>query len=175
MLPAPPGTRRRLAEGPLEIPPTQVDALLGHWPVARLGTVAADGRPHQVPVVFARTAEALWTPVDGKPKKAGELVRVANVRRDPRVSLLLDHYDDDWQRLWWLRVEGEGRVVEVAEPERDREVAGAIRALRDKYPQYADTPLFPGQVTLIRVRPRRRTSWRSSATGPAVQPGGAGG
>ncbi len=159
----------------LEIPPAQIDALLGHWPVARLGTVAVDGRPHQVPVVFARTAEALWMPVDGKPKKGGELVRIANVRRDPRVSLLLDHYDADWQRLWWVRVDGEGSVVEIADPAEDREVAEAVQALRDKYPQYSDTPLFPGPATLIRVRPLRRRSWCPGPSAPAIPPdGGAG-
>ncbi len=83
----------------MKLPPDAIEHLLDHWPVARLATLGEDGRPHQVPVVFVRSGDELWTPVDGKPKARGPLARTRNVRRDPNVSLLLDHYEKDWTRL----------------------------------------------------------------------------
>ncbi len=133
----------------------QVDQLLTRWPVARLATVGAGGRPHVVPIVFAACDGAIWTGVDGKPKAGGELARVRHLRSDPRVTLLLDHYSEDWRELWWVRLEGQGSL-RGAEGEAERR---AERALRDKYPQYRDTPLFRGAPALIRVEIERRTSW----------------
>jgi PPOX class probable F420-dependent enzyme len=133
-----------------------VEALLDAWPVARLATLDRDGRPHAVPIVFARCEGALWSPVDGKPKSGRELARVAAIRRDPRVSLLLDHYDADWNRLWWLRVDGEARVVE---PLAVSEVAPVVGALRAKYPQYEEIPVLVEPATLLRVQPASVRSW----------------
>lgn len=140
-----------------------MERLLDVWPVARLATLAPSGAPTLVPVVFARSAGRLWTPVDGKPKRARELARIANVRRDPRVALLLDQYEADWSALWWLRIEGDAEVVEGAE---GPGVATASAALRRKYPQYAETPLFRAggaPATLLAIAPRRVRSWAASA------------
>jgi PPOX class probable F420-dependent enzyme len=113
-----------------------------------------------VPVVFAPSAGRLWIPVDGKPKRGGELARVANVRREPRVSLLLDDYAADWSRLWWLRVDATAEVVTGADAEG---VPEAAAALRHKYPQYATTPLFrEGTPTLLALTPQRMRSWTAS-------------
>jgi PPOX class probable F420-dependent enzyme len=137
-----------------------VERLLERWPVARLATLGRDGAPSLVPVVFAASGGRLWIPVDAKPKLAGELARVANVRRDPRVALLLDRYEADWAALWWLRVDGAGAVVEG---ERAPGVAEAAAALRRKYPQYEETPLFrDAEPTLLAIEPRRITSWAAS-------------
>ena len=128
--------------------------------MARLATLGRDGAPALVPVVFAACGGRLWIPVDGKPKRGGELARVANVRRDPRVALLLDHYAADWSALWWVRIDGAAAVVAG---ERAAGVADAAAALRDKYPQYDDTPLFrDAEPTLLAVEPRRITSWAAS-------------
>jgi len=147
----------------VELPETALTRLLGVWPVARLATLGPDGAPALVPVVFAQSAGRLWTPVDGKPKGERELARIANVRRDPRVALLLDQYEADWSALWWLRVDGVGEVVEgVGAPG----AADAAAALRKKYPQYADTKLFrdPAETaTLLAIEPRRIRSWAASA------------
>ena len=145
----------------MELPRDAVDRLLERWPVARLATLGRDGSPSLVPVVFAASGGRLWVPVDAKPKRAGELARVANVRRDPRVALLLDRYEADWSKLWWLRVDGAGAVVEG---ERAPGVADAAAALRRKYPQYGETPLFRDAApTLLAIEPRRITSWAASA------------
>jgi PPOX class probable F420-dependent enzyme len=137
-----------------------IERLLERWPVARLATLGEDGAPALVPVVFAASGGRLWLPVDGKPKRGGELARVANVRRDPRVALLLDRYEADWSALWWLRIDGAAEIVTGAAAPG---VADAAAALRRKYPQYAATPLFRGGAPLLlAVEPRRITSWAAS-------------
>jgi PPOX class probable F420-dependent enzyme len=143
----------------VELTPELVDALLERWPVARLATLRGDRRSHLVPVVFARSGGALWSPIDAKPKRAGELVRVRNVRARPQVALLLDHYDADWRRLWWLRVDGRAAVVEGRDPAADPELGAATAALRAKYPQYAEWPLWRAEPVLLRIALERVRSW----------------
>ena len=140
----------------MQLEPDAIEALLSRWPVARLVTLSAAGRPAPVPIVFARSGEVLFSPIDGKPKREGELARERNLRADPRVALLLDHYEDDWERLWWLRVEGRaGLVPASAHPQ-------AVVALRAKYPQYAGVPIFRGEPRLLRIEIERVASWRAS-------------
>jgi PPOX class probable F420-dependent enzyme len=115
--------------------------------VGRLATVTADGRPHVVPVAFALHAGAIVTAVDAKPKSTTALKRLENVRATGRASLLVDHYEEDWARLWWIRVDGPAAVVDDE---------AAIDALAAKYEQYlAARP--PGPV--IAVEPERWRSW----------------
>ncbi|WP_396925730.1 TIGR03668 family PPOX class F420-dependent oxidoreductase [Mycolicibacterium sp.] len=99
--------------------------------VARLATVTPDGPPHVVPIVFARAESTIYTAVDGKPKSTHRLRRLANIEANPRVSILVDHYDDDWSQLWWVRADGIATIHHDGWPfERGCEL------LRAKYPQY---------------------------------------
>jgi PPOX class probable F420-dependent enzyme len=119
--------------------------------VARLATADADGVPHIVPLVFAVDGETIYSAVDPKPKRTTDLKRLRNVAANPRVALLADHYDDaDWDVLWWVRAEGNGRVLD-ASPE-------AVALLRERYAQYRDTPP-DGPVLAIDVR--RWSGWRA--------------
>ena len=132
---------------------------LDRWPVARLATTGASGRPHQVPIVFVRLGECLWSPVDGKPKTGTELVRVRNIRERPDVSLLLDEYTDDWRRLWWIRIDSNGRVVQPQALPADPSFLAAQEALREKYPQYEDVPLMQGPPTMLAFDLAHIRSW----------------
>ena len=146
----------------MELSRDAIERLLDTWPVARLATLRADGAPTLVPVVFARSGGRLWLPLDGKPKQSTrELARASNIRRDARVSLLLDQYEADWSALWWLRADGEAQLAAEGAPG----FAEAAQALRNKYPQYRRTALFrPGAApTLIALEPKRITSWAASA------------
>ena len=143
----------------MRLPAAAVERLLDTWPVACLATLAPDGAPHQVPVVFARQGDTIYTPIDGKPKGERVLARVRHIERDPRTSLLLDDYVDDWTRLWWLRVDGEARVVRDGEAR----ASAAVAALRQKYPQYADVAVLRERPTLIAIRTRNVTSWCAGA------------
>src|SRR5579872_6912806 len=107
---------------------------------ARLATVSEAGAPHIVPCCFVLVEGTVYTPIDDKPKSGGPLRRVANIRSNPKVSLLVDHYDSDWSRLWWVRLDGVGRLVDGAS-----EWDLAIGALRAKYPQY-QVVAIPGPI-----------------------------
>lgn len=126
--------------------------------VARLATFGSGG-PHLVPAVFARCGGALWVPVDGKPKRHTRLKRLENIRANPRVSLLIDHYEEDWGALWWVRVDGRASVVERAGTGFD----DALAALRRKYPQYASVPI----TSAIRIEIERVSHWRARGRDPA--------
>ena len=109
--------------------------LVSTAPVGRLATVRRDGRPHVVPVCFVVTNDVVYSAVDDKPKRHRHLQRISNVAATGAASLLIDEYDDDWSRLWWVRLDGRARLVDnTVEAER------AIRLLCNKYPQYRDQP-----------------------------------
>ena len=118
--------------------------------VGRLATVTAEVRPHVVPCCFVLDGDTLYSVVDGKPKSTLSLRRLDNVAAHPFASLVVDHYDDDWSMLWWVRLDGRARVVTEAD-ERLR----ALALLTEKYDQYVTTPP-PGDVLAIDV-----TSWRA--------------
>jgi PPOX class probable F420-dependent enzyme len=99
--------------------------------VARLATLDADGRPHLVPITFVLVEETLYSAVDAKPKRSRTLRRIENARRRPDVTVLVDHYDDDWTRLWWVRLRGRARVLEAGD-----EAERALTLLVAKYEQY---------------------------------------
>jgi PPOX class probable F420-dependent enzyme len=120
--------------------------------VARLATVKADGAPHVVPIVFAVGGDTIFSAVDAKPKRHTRLQRLVNIWHESRVSVLVDHYDEDWSLLWWVRADGDARVLETS--------AAALRELTAKYPQYRVTPP-PGPFLEIQVR--RWSSWTAGA------------
>lgn len=125
--------------------------------VARLATVTPAGAPHLVPVTFAVVGDVVWTAVDAKPKSTRRLQRLTNVAAHPAVSLLVDHYGDDWSSLWWVRADGRASIVEGD----GAEAGAALGALAEKYAQYAQPP--PGPLIRVAV-----TTWRSwtAATPP---------
>jgi PPOX class probable F420-dependent enzyme len=122
--------------------------------VARLATVGPGGAPHLVPMVFALDADTVFSAVDAKPKRTTKLRRLDHVRADPRVTLLADHYEDDWTALWWVRADGRGRVIDPGEPDAQH----AVARLAARYEQYAATPPA-GPVLAIDVE--RWTGWRA--------------
>lgn len=108
-------------------------ALFASVPVARLATVGPDGAPHLVPIVFALVGtDVIVSAVDGKPKRSRALKRLANIAAEPRVSVLADHYEQDWSRLWWVRADGVARVLPA--------YAEGLEALVERYPQYREAP-----------------------------------
>lgn len=121
--------------------------------VARLATADGAGRPHLVPITFAVDGDVLLSAVDHKPKRTTALRRLANVAANSQVSVLVDHYDDaDWSRLWWVRADGVGRVLEPGEPAARR----AVALLAGRYPAYGERPPA-GPVLEIEVR--RWSGW----------------
>jgi PPOX class probable F420-dependent enzyme len=128
-------------------------AMFAESPVAMLATVGPDGVPHVVPVVFALHGDVVYTAVDAKRKSTKKLRRLANIETNPRVSLLVDHYDDDWSKLWWVRADGEAAVHYSGE-----EMASGYAWLRQKYIQYQRIAL-DGPVVTVDVT--RWSSWQA--------------
>ncbi len=117
---------------------------------ARLATVRPDGSPHIVPVVFAVDGDVVWTAVDdAKPKRSPRLQRLANLRAEPRCALLVDHEDDDWTRLWWVRADGVAEILDAA-------AHPALALLTARYPQYREAPP-PGPLVAVHVQ--RWSGW----------------
>jgi len=122
--------------------------------VARLATVGAAGQPHLVPVTFAVDGEHIYTAVDAKPKTTANLLRLRNIAGNPQVAVLADHYEADWDRLWWVRADGVASVLA-----RPADMAGPLRLLAARYPQYrASPPAGP----VISVRVARWSGWAAA-------------
>jgi PPOX class probable F420-dependent enzyme len=127
--------------------------------VARLATTGADGQPHLVPVTFTVDGDRIYTAVDQKPKTTTQLRRLRNIRENPLVALLADHYAEDWGALWWVRVDGRARVVE--DPAQKRR---PLDLLTDKYEQYVRArPTGP----VIVIEAGRWTGWAGTDEIPA--------
>jgi PPOX class probable F420-dependent enzyme len=138
---------------------------------ATLATVSPDGSPRLVPCCFALGVEddaiVIDTPIDAKPKASTDpmrLARVRDIRRDARVTLLVDRWDEDWRRLAWVRVEGTARLL-LPWAERDASAhRAAVEALRIRYPQYREQRLEA--LPVIRITPERLTGWASESGEP---------
>jgi len=132
----------------------RVRELVAAAPVARLGTLDRRLRPHLVPICFALERETLYTAVDRKPKRTRRLRRLQNVRDRPQVTVLVDHYEEDWSRLWWVMLRGQGRVLEDGE-----EWQRALDLLAAKYAQYRTERL---DAAVIAVDVERWQLWRAA-------------
>jgi PPOX class probable F420-dependent enzyme len=117
--------------------------------VARLATLNVDGSPHLVPICFALDGDVLYSAVDEKPKRSKRLKRLENIHHHPEVAVLVDHYEEDWTRLWWVRLDGTATVLDDG-ADRDR----ALALLCEKYEQYRSEPPT-GAVIAVRI-----TRWR---------------
>ena len=118
--------------------------------VAHLATVDQAGRPHVVPICFVLEGSTLYTAVDEKPKRTRRLKRLENIEANPQVEIVIDHYEEDWSKLWWVRLRGTARIVE--DPQ-------AMALLAEKYPQYREQPPA-GPVIAVEIV--ERSEWTSS-------------
>ena len=149
-----------MPDAPVPLTPEQA-AFLERQRSGRLATVDPQGQPHAVPICYALLDGIVYTPIDEKPKTGDprELRRIRNILANPKVCLVVDHYEDEaWSRLAWLQVRGEASLVED-EPERER----AFAALRARYRQYRTMALE--SLPLLRITPTRLVGWSGAALG----------
>jgi PPOX class probable F420-dependent enzyme len=125
-------------------------AFLTRSRIGHLATAGHSGKPHLVPVCFAANADAIYSAIDEKPKSGRLLRRVRNILENPNASFLVDHYDDDWSRLGWLRIDGTAELLSDG-PERSH----AAMLLRARYEQYLTMHLS----AIIAIRIRHVRSW----------------
>ncbi len=134
--------------------------------LAHLATSDTHNRPHLVPIVFAAEGDTIYSAVDHKPKRSMQLRRLANIAENPAVALLVDFYDDaDWDRLWWVRADGTGRLVVPGSEEHGL----ALSRLKNRYVAYEEQPPT-GPVVAVDVRRWSGWSARAMTTGPGNTP-----
>ncbi|HEX6392920.1 MAG TPA: TIGR03668 family PPOX class F420-dependent oxidoreductase [Acidimicrobiales bacterium] len=114
--------------------------------VAHMATADEAGRPHLIPIVFALEGDGLVSAVDHKPKRRAELRRLANIADNPRVTVLVDEYDEDWDRLWWARADGVATLLEPGSVSSEH----ALDLLVARYRQY-EGRRPTGPVVLVEV------------------------
>lgn len=129
-------------------------ARVASTPVGRLATTRADGRVDLVPIVFAPLGDDLVFAVDHKPKRTMQLQRLANIEVNPEVTVLFDHYDEDWDSLWWVRMRGRAILVHGGTAEER-----ALDALQARHHQYAG--LRP-EGRVVSITPTAWTGWTAS-------------
>jgi PPOX class probable F420-dependent enzyme len=121
-------------------------------------TIGPEDSPHAVPVCFVFHRGFFYSPIDRKPKRVTpeKLARLRNIARKPQVALLIDHYEEDWTKLWLVLLRGKaGRMAESG-----RERLAVLRALRKKYPQYA-AGMLADDAVILRVTPQHVFAWGS--------------
>jgi PPOX class probable F420-dependent enzyme len=122
--------------------------------VAHLATADANGQPHVIPICFVFDGKNFYSPIDEKPKRAApsKLKRLRNIRKNPQVSLVIDHYDENWSKLAYILVMGKARMMLRGANHRK-----AVNLLRRKYRQYRTMRI--DRLPMILIRPMRTTSW----------------
>ena len=123
--------------------------------VGVLATVNNDGSPNLVPITYALVGNKLVTGVDHKPKRTTDLVRLANIRHNPHVTVLVQHYEPDWSKLWWARADGKAIIVNPGHQNH----GAAAELLADRYRQYRDRPI---SGPIIEVDIHRWSEWSAS-------------
>ena len=126
-----------------------------------LSTASVEGDPHLQPVVFEIVGESIYIAVDEKPKTTLRLRRLTNIESNPKFALLVDHYDDDWNQLWWVLLRGPACVLWPSQWD-EQEAAVVIAALRAKYSQYDSMGLE--ERPLLKLTPDRITRWSASGS-----------
>ena len=124
-----------------------------------LSTASPEGDPHLQPVVFQLVGDSIYIAIDEKPKTTLRLRRLTNIESNPKFALLVDHYDDDWNQLWWILLRGPADVLWPSEWD-GGEADKVIAALRVKYPQYESMGLE--ERPLLKLTPERVTRWSAS-------------
>ena len=147
---------RLVISSSVRLPEGEARARFAAVPVVRLGTADGQGRPHVVVVTFAVDGDMIYTAVDQKPKSGSTLRRLRNVGENPVVTMLADHYSDDWETLWWVRADGRAAILAD-----QRQMAAPLRLLANRYWQYRQAPPT-GPVIAVTVQ--RWSGWTSART-----------
>jgi PPOX class probable F420-dependent enzyme len=139
----------------------EMAAMLQSFRVGHLATADAEGVPHLVPICFVYDGQAVYTAIDHKPKRATgyRMKRIRNMLENPRVTFLIDHYEEDWRRLSYVMIQGHAQILESG-PERQR----ALALLEDKYAQYRERQLAQETGLVIKIVPDsiRHWAWKES-------------
>lgn len=140
--------------------PASVAGFIAEGRVGRLATADASGQPLVVPICYAFDGASLFSAIDAKPKRPGPqgLRRVRNIRENPRVSVVIDRYDEDWTRLRYVIIQGQAEILTDG-----GDFSRGVDLLLAKYPQYRSMGLKREAGLMIKVEPARVTEWQYSS------------
>jgi PPOX class probable F420-dependent enzyme len=144
---------------------TYLNTIINKARVSRLATVDSECRPHIVPVVFVfdNDRNCYFIPIDEKTKRSRpeNLKRIRNIRENPNIALLIDEYNDDWTKLYFIMVQGKGSILGGKELEQKQMplLEEAHKLLRNKYPQYQKIGI--GEY-IIMVIPKKVIAWKNN-------------
>ena len=141
-------------------------AIIDKARVARLATVNSEGKPHLVPVVFAYDREHYYIPIDEKtkqrPSKPEKLKRVKNIQANPNIALLIDEYNEDWTKLYFVMIQGRASLISNKKGEQENELLllleKAHKLLAEKYHQYQKIGI--GEYIII-IYPQKIVTWKN--------------
>ena len=122
--------------------------------VAHLASADPQAVPHLIPICFHYDGNRFYSVLDQKPKRTAvtNLKRVRNILANPNVALVIDHWQEEWQGLWYVLVNGTADLLYEG-PEHQQ----AIASLREKYPQYRTMDLDTNPI--IRITPTNIIRW----------------
>jgi PPOX class probable F420-dependent enzyme len=140
--------------------PASVAGFIAEGRVGRLATADASGQPLVVPICYAFDGASLFSAIDAKPKRPGSqgLRRIRNIRENPRVSVVIDRYDEDWTRLRYVIIQGQAEILTDG-----GDFSRGVDLLLAKYPQYRSMGLKREAGLMIKVEPARVTEWQYSS------------
>jgi PPOX class probable F420-dependent enzyme len=124
--------------------------------IARMATVDKSGKPLVLPICYAYDGANLYTPIDKKPKSVlpRELKRIRNITGNPNVSVVVDVYHEDWNKIGFIIIHGTAEVIDSGKEYRE-----SLRILSEKYIQYKKMNLSELSLPVIKIVPNRIISW----------------
>ena len=132
--------------------------------VARLATIDLECKPHLVPVVFAydNDRDFYFIPIDEKTKRSRpeNLKRVRNIKENPNVALLIDEYNEDWTKLYFIMIQGKASIIGGKKLDQNEMslLKKAHKLLRNKYPQYQKIGV--GEYVIM-IMPQKVIAWKN--------------
>jgi coenzyme F420-0:L-glutamate ligase/coenzyme F420-1:gamma-L-glutamate ligase len=143
---------------------TYLKTIINKSRIGRLATVDLECKPHVIPVVFVfdNDRNCYFIPIDEKTKRSRpeNLKRVKNIQENPNIALLLDEYNEDWTKLYFIMIRGKGSILGGKKLEQNEMLIleKAHKLLCDKYPQYKKIGI--GKY-LIKIMPQKVVVWNN--------------
>ena len=141
---------------------TYLKTIIAKATVARLATVDSECKPHLIPVVFVFDNDCYFIPIDEKTKrsKPENLKRTKNIQQNPNVALLIDEYNEDWGKLYFIMIQGKASIIGGKESDQNEPalLEKAHKLLSSKYVQYQEIGI--GEYVIMIV-PQKVITWKN--------------
>lgn len=141
---------------------TFVKTIIDKARVARLATVDSECKPHLIPVVFVFDNYCYFIPIDEKTKRSRpeKLKRAKNIQQNSNVTLLIDDYNENWRKLYFIMIQGKATIIGGKKLEQNELLLleKAHKLLSDKYLQYQKIGIGEYVIMII---PQKVITWKN--------------